>query len=418
MKVLFLSHKVPFPPNKGDRIPTYYRMKHLHGQGHEISMIYPSFSAQDLAHIGDVQQYCSDVVTTLIRPTLSKITSLLGLFTDKPLTLPYFYSKSLQKKVKQLLAKEKFDVIYVYSSSMAQYVFDVKGVTKIMDLADSDSHKWLQYARHTSWPMKQVYKREGITLKAYEQAICKEFDEVIAISNDEKTLFESYIDRTDFKVVPNGVDYDYYVPNTREYEAKQLVFVGAMDYYANVDCVVHFVHNILPLVRTRVPDVKFFIVGVNPTHAVKRLSRIENVIVTGKVDDVRPYLQNSCACVAPLRIAQGIQNKILQAMAAGVPVVTAHKGNEGINAVHGDSICVADDFQEFADYVIKLITDPHVRVRISKRGREFITENFQWEKNMNLFEEIVTGRKSSAEPVISQDVQEEGSSQEKIHNDS
>jgi sugar transferase (PEP-CTERM/EpsH1 system associated) len=392
MKILFLSHKIPFPPNKGDRIPTYHRMEHLHREGHEISMVFPCFSKSDMVYIKDVKKFCKSVDTAYINPTFSKVASLFSFMTDKPLTLPYFYSKELHEMIKKRLAEEKFDVIYVYSSSMAQYVFDVKGIKKIMDLADSDSHKWMQYALHTKGPMKNVYRREGSCLQTYEQSICKEFDEVIAISNDEKSLFESYIKKTNFKVIPNGVDSDYYSASNQEYKRKQLMFVGAMDYFANVDCVVHFVHNILPLIRVRVPDVKFYIVGVNPTRAVRSLAHNRNVIVTGRVDDIRPYLKDSCACVVPLRIAQGIQNKILQAMAAGVPVVTTAKGNEGINAVSGDSICVSDDFQRFADQTVKLIEDPRVRMRISRRAREFVTECFQWEKNMNLFETIVSGK--------------------------
>jgi sugar transferase (PEP-CTERM/EpsH1 system associated) len=391
MKILFLSHKIPYPPDKGDRIPTYYRMERLHRAGHEISMVFPCFDRSELRHLPQVKKFCASVDTVYINPAFSKAGSLFSLLTDKPLTLPYFYSKGLHQKVKDRLAKEKFEAIYVYSSSMAQYVFDVKGVKKIIDLADSDSHKWMQYAQYTRGPVKWIYKREGDRLRAYEQAICREFDEVIVISEDEKTLFESYIEKKDFKVIPNGVDCNFFSQAGQEYNSSQLIFVGAMDYFANVDCVSYFVNDILPLIRRRVPEVTFFIVGVNPTRAVKALAHKRGVIVTGNVDDVRPFLNSSCACVAPMRIAQGIQNKILQAMAAGVPVVTSSKGNEGINAISGDSICVADSRQQFADYTVKLIEDPRVRVRISGRGRQFVSEKFQWEKNMNLFETIVSG---------------------------
>lgn len=391
MKILFLSHKIPFPPNKGDRIPTYYRMVHLAKQGHELSMVFPCFSEDDQRYVPEVKKFCKTVDTVLINPAMAKVTSLWGITSRKPLTLPYFYSPALQNMVKARLKSEKFDAIYAYSSSMAQYVFKVKGVKKIMDLADSDSRKWLQYAAYTRGPISWLYQREGRYLEQYEQQICKEFDEVIAISEDEEAVFKTYIKDKEFAIVPNGVDLEYFAYESLEYNPKQLVFVGAMDYYANVDCITHFVHNILPLIRVRVPDVKLYIVGANPTAAVRRLGLDSNIIVTGRVDDVRPYLKDSCCSVAPFRIARGIQNKILQAMASGVPVVTSSKGNEGINAVHGESIYVTDEFQEFADYVVRLITDSHTRMRISHSGRSFVKERFQWEKSMNLFESILKG---------------------------
>jgi len=395
MKILFLSHKIPFPPNKGDRIPTYYRMEYLAKQGHEVSMVFPCFSKADLRYVNAVKKFCKSVDTVFIKPGMAKIGSLFSLTTSKPLTLPYFYSKELHDKVKQRLASGTYDVVYVYSSSMAQYVFDVKGVKKIMDLADADSQKWLQYALYTRGPLSLIYRREGTLLKEYEQTICREFDEVIAISENEKSLFQTYIKEKDLRVVPNGVDYRYFSYNAENYNHKKLVFVGVMDYFANVDSVIYFARNILPLVRVRVPEVKFYIVGANPTRAVKALAYDRNIFVTGSVSDVRPYLRDACVCVVALRIAQGIQNKILQAMAAGTPVVTTAKGNEGINAVHGESIFVADEYQRFANYVIRMIEDPRIRMRIARSARRFVVENFQWQRNMEEFERIVAGARTT-----------------------
>jgi sugar transferase (PEP-CTERM/EpsH1 system associated) len=298
----------------------------------------------------------------------------------------------LHRKIQQKLEKEKFDLIYVYSSSMAQYVEDVTGVKKVIDLADADSHKWLQYAQQIKTPMRFIYHLEYRRLCEYERYLVDNFDHSIAISKDEKKLFETYIEaaKSKMSVVPNGVNLEYFSPSENGYNPCNIIFVGAMDYFANVDAVVYFERKVLPLIEQEVPQVKFYIVGTHPVGAVRALHREEKVIVTGFVDDVREYLQNCSVCVIPLRIARGIQNKILQSMAAGVPVVTTSKGNEGINAVVGESIMVEDDPAAFARRVIDLVKSSELRVQVARLAREFVETNFLWKTNLEKFERILT----------------------------
>jgi len=389
MKILFLSHKIPYPPNKGDRIPTFHRIKHL-SRKHDISLAFPCFSDEELGKRGRLEKYCSSIDTALIRPFRARLKSLPRLFTATPLTLPCFYSKTLHKKIKARLKKESFDLIYVYSSSMAQYVSDVRGIKKVVDLADSDSHKWLQYAKHLRPPMSIIYYREWLTLKKYERFLAANFDHTISISENEKKLFETYIPDLKMSVVPNGVDLEYFGSGESSVVTNGVVFVGAMDYFANVDAVLYFCREILPLIRRQIPDIKFYIVGSGPVTAVKKLGRDKNIIVTGPVKDVRPYLKKAGVFVAPLRIARGIQNKILEAMASGIPVVTTPCGNEGINAADGRSIFVADTPLKFAQSVTALFNDEKLRKNSTFNAKKFVADSHEWGVNMDRLESVLT----------------------------
>lgn len=388
MKILFLSHKVPYPPNKGDRIPTFYRMQFL-SKRHKISLAFPCFYEEEMKYVAALKEHCVSVDTVLIRPFWAKLKSLFYVFSRKPLTLPYFYSRRLHERILRRIRDEKFDLIYVYSSSMAQYVFDVNDIKKIIDLADADSHKWLQYAKHTLPPLSLIYYLEWFRLKRYEEKLARAFDQTIAISDDEKKLFATYIKDTEMDVVTNGVDLDYFKPSPNGYDPKRIIFVGAMDYFANVDAVLYFYRSIFPMIKREMQDVRFYIVGSNPTKSVRRLIKDKNVTVTGFVKDVRPYLERSSVCVIPLRIARGIQNKILEAMASGVPVVTTTKGNGGINAKDDKSIIVKDNPREFAQSVIRLIKDKELRDRFAYNARKFVEGRYDWRSNLEKLEDIL-----------------------------
>lgn len=399
MKILFLSHKIPYPPNKGDRIPTFHRMIFL-SKRHDVSLAFPCFCKKELEYVNELKNNCVSVDTVFIRPFWAKLKSLFYLFSNKPLTLPYFYSRHLYKIIQKRIKKEKFDLIYIYSSSMAQYVQNIKGVKKIIDLADADSHKWLQYSKHTLPPLSIIYNLEYLRLKKYEAQLAKNFDHSVAISENEKELFGTYTSIANMSVISNGVDLDYFntcnvqsnhtlqTANRAPQTENCIVFVGAMDYFANIDAVKYFCRETFPIISEAIPDIKFYIVGSNPVNAVKRLGNDKNVVVTGFVEDTRPYLKRCSVCVVPLRIARGVQNKILEAMAAGVPVITTSKGNEGINAKNGKEIFIEDEPQDFAIRVIDLIRNEQLRSKISREARRLVENRFNWQFSLHNLEEI------------------------------
>jgi sugar transferase (PEP-CTERM/EpsH1 system associated) len=227
------------------------------------------------------------------------------------------------------MARKRFDLILVHCSSVAQYVAGVRGIPKILDFGDMDSQKWLEYARYRPFPLAAGYWLEGKKLEREERRLARLFDLCTATTRAEWETLEGYRTGVATDWFPNGVDSTYFTPTAEPYDANTICFVGRMDYYPNQQCMFDFCANVLPLIRARRPETKLLIVGADPSLAVKKLGDLPGITVTGSVDDVRPYLWRSALMVAPLMIARGTQNKVLEAMAAGVPVVEPRGGGRG-----------------------------------------------------------------------------------------
>jgi len=425
MRILFLCHRIPYPPNKGDKIRSFNEIKHL-SQNHEIHLACLADNPKDLKYECDLKKYCKTTNVIFINPKLAKLKSTIRLFSTKPLSICYFYSKRLQKAIDHLLSTHHFDCIFCFSSPMAEYIFRSKFLvsgfqkldfnkninrpetsnqqpaTKIMDFVDVDSDKWAQYARYASFPKSWIYKLEGKRLSRYERKVAESFDHCIFVTNAEGKIFESKNPSIkNITVIQNGVDLDYFSPRFNEQPATSnqqpatsfqqpvIVFTGAMDYYANVDGVVWFTKEILPLVKQEIPEIRFYIVGSNPTKEVLSLSDNNNVTVTGYVPDTREYLGKATVVVVPLRIARGIQNKILEAMATGVPVVATPKAFEGIEAEPDRDLVLGEDPKKFADLVIKLIKEVSLRESIGNNARRVIENNYCWSKNLERLDRIL-----------------------------
>jgi sugar transferase (PEP-CTERM/EpsH1 system associated) len=350
-----------------------------------------AWSPQELEKAEALRDYCAAVDVVLIRPRWSKIKSLLHLFSSKPLTLQYFYSKHLQQLIHQRIIEEEFDAIIVFSSCMAQFLPPGHTGFKIIDFTDVDSDKWLQYAEHVKSPLSIIYRLESKKLKK----LASLYDCCTVISEAEERLFRSYSKRFVLCTVPNGVDLDYFQVKTEVPDEPTLIFMGVMDYYANVDGVLYFHDQILPHIRRVIPNVKFIILGGNPTRAIRRLGRSKNVSITGYVKDVRSFLSQATACVVPLRIARGVQNKVLEAMAIGLPVVATSRAVEGIDAHPGRNIIVADDPMEFAAKTVELLSDGRLQRRISQNARQLVEDKYEWDhclRKLDLILETIPSR--------------------------
>lgn len=389
MKILFITHRIPYPPNKGDKIRSFNILKYL-SQNHSISLFCLATSREDKKHLKELEKYCKSIDVALISPFKAKLKSCVDVFSLKPLTLSYFYSRKLQKCINQRLQHNEFDVIYVFSSCMAQYVTKVEGIKKILDFVDIDSDKWAQYAKYARFPLSSVYRLESQRLRKYELEITQKFDCCIVVSEAEKKVFQSNLQiSANIFAIPNGVDFDYFKRRSRENEDHTLAFTGAMDYFANVDGVLNFCSFILPLIKREIPEVKFYIVGNNPSYEIKKLAKDKNIFVTGFVEDIRPYLEKAAVCVVPLRIARGIQNKILEAMAMGVPVVATPQAAEGIEAKAGRDLFIENKPQRFAKKVIKIIRDRKLQEELSIKGRRFVEKEHSWQNNLVRLEDIL-----------------------------
>jgi sugar transferase (PEP-CTERM/EpsH1 system associated) len=337
--LLFLVHRIPYPPNKGDKIRSFHFLKHL-SQIYRVHLGAFVDDPADWSVADEVRRYCVDACLVPLSPFRARVRSLRGFATGAPLSVPYFGSRRLGDWVGRVLRQPDVQRVLAFSSPMAQYVIGKTtrtGVRSVLDFVDVDSDKWHQYAEKKSWPVSSVYAREARALLRYERGAAAAFDASVFVSRAEADLFRQLAPEEAEKVthVENGVDTDYFSPD-RDYPdpydrgGPVLVFTGAMDYWANVDAVRWFATEVMPLLRERVSDVRFFIVGSRPTEEVVRLGREPGVVVTGAVDDVRPYLAHAQGAVAPLRIARGIQNKVLEAMAMATPVIASPQALDGL----------------------------------------------------------------------------------------
>ncbi len=392
--LLYLTHRIPYPPNKGDKIRSFHLLKHLSQQyrGHLGTFV---DADEDWQYVDPVKQFCSETCFVKLDPVFARVRCLSGLARNQPLTLPYYENGQLQQWVDSVLAAQSVDQIIVFSSAMAQYVQHIQNIPRLIDFVDIDSDKWKQYAETKSWPVSWVYQRESEKLFEYEKDITRVFDCVTFVSKKESDIFKQLFPDAPAKVnyFNNGVDIDYFsplssYPNPYEKGGRVFVFTGAMDYWANVDAVVWFARSIFPEIYLRVPDIQFYIVGSRPTSQVLALAKIPGVTVTGAVADIRPYLMHAACAVAPLRIARGIQNKVLEAMAMGKTVIASPQAMEGICAIPGKELFVAGDEAQFVNQAVQLVMENESE-DMGKAARERILADYGWPESLARIDQLL-----------------------------
>jgi sugar transferase (PEP-CTERM/EpsH1 system associated) len=398
MNILYLAHRIPYPPNKGEKIRAFHQIRQL-ARNHTIHLCSFVDDPDDLLHLSALREYCASVEVVYRSSAQTPLRATAALLKRQPLSVALFSRKSLKKKVLQKQTTEQFDCIVVSSSSMAQYASFISSVPKIIDFVDVDSEKWRLYAQYHSFPLSFIYQLEAERLARYEEQIVQVFDHSILISEEERRLFQERVKGRPVSVISNGVDLEYFSPTGRnppQVTSPTIVFTGVMDYFPNVDAVQYFCREIFPLVRDLVPHAQFYIVGRSPTRQVRELGNQPNVVVTGTVPDVRPYLAQATVAIAPFRLARGVQNKVLEAMAMGLPVIGTSQAFEGIAATEQDGIRIANDPQSFAQHLaIFLRRDTMFGRQAGHQARSYVERYHRWEeqgvKIERLLEEIVWG---------------------------
>ncbi|MCB1667801.1 MAG: TIGR03087 family PEP-CTERM/XrtA system glycosyltransferase [Porticoccaceae bacterium] len=393
--LLFLCHRIPYPPDKGDKIRSYHLLKYL-CEHYRVFLAAFVDDDNDWQYTSVVEGLCEDSCLVKLDPFRAKIRSLKGFFSGRPLSLPYYENSGLSGWVSQQRKQHKIERVVAYSSPMAQYVMadGASPTRKIIDFVDIDSDKWRQYEAKKHWPLSWVYRRESRTLLAVEKSIAKVFDASLFVSSAEADLFRQLAPEVKGKVdfYNNGVDTAYFSPDTELLNpypdgARVLVFTGAMDYWPNVDAVEWFASDIFPRLLEKHPEIRFYIVGSKPTDAVLQLGKKPGVVVTGRVEDVRPYLKYALAAVAPMRIARGIQNKVLEAMAMAKTTLVTGPGLEGILAEHGKHVVLADTESELIQFAEKIINGEYVE--IGPQARLKVMNDFNWAENLPLVGELL-----------------------------
>jgi sugar transferase (PEP-CTERM/EpsH1 system associated) len=382
VNILYIAHRIPYPPNKGEKIRAFHQIRHL-SKHHTVHLVCMVDDPADLTHIKTLEHYCSSVEAVYRSKSTMLLLGPLALLTSKPLSVISFYRGHLARKIAQKLETEKFDRIFVSSSAMSEYVHHVSDIPKVIDFVDVDSDKWRMYAAHHSFPLSWIYRLEAKRLAKHEEKVARLFDHSIFISEEERRLFQQRVNDGAISVVSNGVDLDYFTLSNKELPpalSPIIVFTGVMDYFPNVDAVQYFCQEIFPVVCEAVPETKFYIVGRNPTRHVKKLGHYPNVIVSGSVPDVRPYLAQATIAVAPFRIARGVQNKVLEAMATGLPVVGTSQAFKGIEATEHDGIRIANSPDRFALQVISFLKgDPALHQQCGLQARRYVEDHHRWE---------------------------------------
>lgn len=386
--ILLLVHRLPYPPNKGDKVRSYNLLKHLASK-HKVFLGTFVDDPDDEQYIDTVRGFCEDIHVARLSPKMAKFRSLNGLVSNEALTLCYYRDAGLQAWVKETCANRKIYAAVIFSSAMAQYVEDMPRLMKLIDFVDADSAKWTQYAQTHRGPKAWIYRREGRRLLAYERLVAMQAARSFFVTEAETELFRRLAPECSLRVEPicNGVDADYFSPSAtiaNPYEANEtpVVFTGAMDYFPNIDAVKWFVAEVLPRIAEKWPGVRFHIVGRSPSADVQSLSSAR-INVTGTVADVRPYLQHAAVVVAPLRIARGVQNKILEAMAMERPVVATKACAGGVDATDGEHFLIAEGADAFFHMVDRILNDIALGQHLGQAARQRVVDHYSWAANLS-----------------------------------
>ncbi|MRX06450.1 TIGR03087 family PEP-CTERM/XrtA system glycosyltransferase [Pseudoduganella sp. FT25W] len=386
--LLFLCHRLPYPPNKGEKIRSYHALQYLR-QHFRIHLGTFLDSDDDDAYAQHLAGLCASSCFVRMPPHWARLSGLSALLRDEALSLPYFRHAVLQRWVDKTLEERHISTCLAYSGPMAQYLpcgTSHGPLWRVLDLVDVDSEKWHSYADNKPWPLSGLYRREGRLLLEFERKAAAEFDRVLLVSPAEAELFKrrapESADKVDYYC--NGVDSGYFSPQQLHPSpfgaARAIVFTGAMDYEPNIDAVSWFAERVMPTLLSQHKDLEFHIVGSRPATQVRDLLRLPGIQVSGTVPDVRPYLQHAALVVAPLRVARGVQNKVLEAMAMQKIVIASPQALEGISVTPATEVICADGGAEFISAACRQLHAPDTRMGAAARQR--ILADYRWEHNL------------------------------------
>jgi len=389
MNILYLCHRFPFPPKRGGKIRPFNMIRHLSANGHQVTVCSLARSAEEAEEGRGIAPYCAVFEMGHVKEWVQVARMIVRLPLPTPSSMGFFYSPELAEHVRGLLDSKTWDLIFVHCSSVAQYVEQVQNIPKILDFGDMDSQKWFEYANYKPFPLSLGYRLEGAKMLAAEKRLARRFDLCTATTRTEWETLNGYQTGVDTDWFPNGVDADFFCPSNEPYDADTISFIGRMDYYPNQECMARFCQQTWPLLKSRHPSMKLLIVGADPSPTMRQLGALPGITVTGSVPDVRPFIRNSALMVAPLNIARGTQNKILEAMAMGVPVVTSTIAAGGVDAESETHFLVADTPQACAQAIMRIVGSPAERNRLAVAGRQRMLSHHAWPRSMERLDSIV-----------------------------
>lgn len=387
MKILFLTSRLPFPPVGGDKLRTYNFIQHLHKK-HELTLISFIENEHELSQINQYRHTFDKIITIKLPVIKSYQNCLLGLTTTIPLQVHYYKSSKMSNAVIEEISAG-YDVVFCHLIRMAQYLPEDQDILKVVDFTDAISLNYKRSELYRTGLYSLINTVEARRVYQYELETIRRSDIGIFISEVDANYLKNSDNFDKIKIVENGVNLEKFRFYTDEYNSKQLVFVGNMRTFPNTDAVLYFIKKVLPIIKEKISDIQFFVVGTEPSKEVLKLNNDNNIFVTGFVESVIPYLNNSLAMVAPMRVGAGLQNKILEAMAVGTPVITTDIGAEGLDS---SKVLLGNKPRDIADHIINLATNSDFRNSIAIQGRNYIEMNFQWDKILNSLDEYLDQR--------------------------
>ncbi|MEM8696154.1 MAG: TIGR03087 family PEP-CTERM/XrtA system glycosyltransferase [Pseudomonadota bacterium] len=386
--ILFLAHRIPYPPNRGDKIRSFNILKRLC----DLATVHVATFADDdadLAHAEALRPMLGSLHVEK-RSVSKPVGAAKAMLTGKPISLTLFDSAALRGYVSRTLAEEEIETVFGFSGQMAQFVPDLpQGIRFVMDFVDVDSQKFAAYAAAGRGPMRYVHAREARKLAAFENMVAHRADYSLLVSEAEAGLFrrETGLGADKVRALENGIDCGFFDPDADfptidRPDGPLIVFTGQMDYRPNIEAAVSFADDVLPAIRDQNPHVHFAIVGRNPASELERLGRRENILLTGGVEDIRSWLAAADIVAAPLRIARGIQNKVLEAMAMARPAIVSRQAFEGIDAAPGEDLLVADTPSEEANLVLELLNNRAMAEAIGRSARRKMLDRYVWKQTL------------------------------------
>ncbi len=383
MRILFVTPRFPYPLLKGDKLRTYYFVKYLNKRGHKISLLSFIEHEKEKYYLHELSKYCELIETVLLPRWKSYLNMAFSVFSKIPFQMKYYSSNLMAEKIRSMIKKDQYDIIHFVLSRITPYVNLVNNNPVVIDHIDSLSMNMQRRAGREKGIKKIVFYLEWQKVRLYEKNNHNFFKYSIVTSQVDK----EYLNNTNIEVVPNGVDVEYFTPLDREKDI-DLIFTGNMGYFPNEDAVLYFSKEVFPFILKRRPDTNFFIVGINPSFKIKSLADGKNIFVTGYVGDLRDYLNRARVSVCPMMSGSGIQNKILEAMANGVPVVATSHAIGGIRANSDKDIIISDEPEEFSEHVLNLLEDNELCKRITLSAQQLVKEKYSWEASVTALESV------------------------------
>ena len=391
MQILFLVHRVPYPPDKGERIRAFHELEYL-GARHDVDLVCLADSGDWVEHRSSLLNTCRSVYVEVLRKSSRSLRAAVNLASGRPMSFGFFYSAALAATVRELLQIRRYDLIFVYSSSMGQYVPCPAPATVVIDFVDADSHKFQQYAAKSHGLGRLLYSREARAVASCEQSLGRQAAVSFAVTqHDARELEGPSASGWNVQVIPNGVQVAERCEQGEQSKLRHqqpfLLFVGTMNYPPNSDAAAYFAQDIFPLVRKNYPKMNFVIAGRDPDRRVRELAAIPGVTVTGAVLNVFDYFRAAEASVAPFRISQGFHNKIAESLAVGTPAVTTSRAGAGIGLSEDEGLFVGDSPEEFAEQISRAV-EPGRRTKL-RQNASAVRKRLSWDRSLARMEQLI-----------------------------